>query len=57
MSSLEERVRDLIGDEGPQLPVWEHDRRIDQRLAEASPADLLRWISAALAAIIEEKLP
>ena len=51
MSSLEERVRDLIGDEGPQLPVWEHDRRIDQRLAEASPADLLRWISAALAAL------
>jgi hypothetical protein len=43
--TLDERIRYQIGEEGPQLPTVEYLARIDQELADMSPADLLRRIS------------
>ena len=45
---LEDRVRDLIGARGPQLPVYEYNKRIEEELDRMSCADLLYWISLAL---------
>lgn len=48
MRDLDERVRYLIGESGPQLPTQEYEDRIEQELMYMKPADLLRWISHAL---------
>lgn len=46
--TLEDNVRCIIGESGPQLPADEYEARIDEVLERATPADLLRWISLAL---------
>ncbi|MEQ6332965.1 hypothetical protein [Sphingobium sp. MK2] len=43
--TLEERVREQIGAEGPQLPVADYHERIERELEGMSNAELLRRIS------------
>jgi hypothetical protein len=46
--TLEERVRYLIGQEGPQLPSDEYEARIDGILEAMTPGELLSKISLVL---------
>lgn len=46
--TLEERVRQQIGEEGPQLPGEAYEYRIDNLIERMTPAELLRRISNAL---------
>jgi hypothetical protein len=46
--TLEEQVRYLIGEGGPQLPSVEYECRIDDVIDNMSNAELLRWISLAV---------
>lgn len=46
--TLEDRVRYLIGESGPQLPTQEYEDRIHDELSDMKPDELLRWISLAL---------
>lgn len=54
MPDLEDRVRKVIGDGGPQLPSDEYEERIDRELEHATPVDLLRWMSIAMDDMLEE---
>lgn len=46
--NLEERVRKQIGAEGPQLEASAYEDRIDIRLRDMCPAELLHYISGAM---------
>ena len=46
--TLEEKVRHLIGEEGPQLPTEEYHDRIDEQLKHMTAGELLMRISMAL---------
>lgn len=45
---LEETVRYLIGESGPQLPIEEYEVRIDEMLERMDSKELLGWINIAL---------
>jgi len=47
-SNLDEHVRYLIGQSGPQLPATEHEDRVHDILSSMSASELLGWISRAL---------
>lgn len=46
--TLEEQVRQIIGDGGPQLPTSLYEARINEELDNMSPRELLYLISLAL---------
>lgn len=43
--TLEDRVREQIGAEGPQLPAADYHERIERELESMSNAELLRRMS------------
>jgi hypothetical protein len=45
MATLEEAVRERIGNEGPQLPTQEYEDRIDEELKHLTVPELLHHIS------------
>jgi hypothetical protein len=47
-SNLNEHVRYLIGQSGPELMTPEYGERIDNMLERMSAGELLEWISHAL---------
>ena len=48
MTTLEEKVRHLIGATGPQLPSREYEDRIDEELETMTAGELLSYISMVL---------